>query len=360
MLGTRTLIVAEAGVNHDGSLEQALRLIDAGAQAGADVVKFQTFKSEAVISRFATKAHYQVRNTGIDETQLEMVKKLELDEAAHKRLNAHCKARGVQFLSTPFDCQSVNLLVHKIGVERIKIGSGEITNAPLLLHIAKTGLPVILSTGMSTLADVEDALSVLAFGYLDTQEPASIAGFRKALQSPKGQEILQGRVALLHCTTEYPTPFTDVNLRAIDTLGSAFGLPVGISDHTRGCSVAIAAVARGACIVEKHFTLNRTLPGPDHKASLEPHELAAMVRAIREVEQALGSPRKLVTSCEFENQAVARKSLVALQEIAMGEPFTRDNLGIKRPGMGISPLRFWEFLGRTATRDYGVDEVIMP
>jgi N-acetylneuraminate synthase len=360
MAASRALIIAEAGVNHDGSLEQALRLIDAGAQAGADAVKFQTFKSEAVISRFAAKANYQVRNTGTNESQLEMVKKLELDEAAHKRLVAHSKERKVQFLSTPFDFQSVNLLAHEIGVERIKIGSGEITNAPLLLHIAKTGMPVILSTGMSTLADVEDALSVLAFGYVHTDEPASVAAFRNALQSPKGQEMLQERVALLHCTTEYPTSFPDVNLRAMDTLSLAFGLPVGISDHTRGYSVAIAAVARGACIVEKHFTLDRKLPGPDHKASLEPDELAAMVQAIREVEQALGSPRKLVTSTEAENQAVARKSLVALQNIAEGEPFTRDNLGVKRPGVGVSPNRFWEFLGRKATRNYCADEMIVP
>jgi N-acetylneuraminate synthase len=360
MNASRTLIIAEAGVNHGGSLERALQLIDAGTQAGADAVKFQTFKSEAIISRFAAKANYQVRNTGTNESQLEMVKKLELDEAAHKCLAARSKERGVQFLSTPFDFQSVNFLVHEVGIKCIKIGSGEITNAPLLLHIAKTGLPVILSTGMSTLADVEDALSVLAFGYVETDEPASAAAFRNALQSTEGQKMLQERVALLHCTTDYPTSFSDVNLRAMDTLASAFGLPVGISDHSRGYSVAIAAVARGACIVEKHFTLDRTLPGPDHKASLEPDELATMVQAIRDVEQALGSPRKLVASTEAENQLVARRSLVALQNIAEGEPFTRDNLGVKRPGAGVSPNRFWEFLGKKASRSYCPDELIVP
>jgi N-acetylneuraminate synthase len=354
----RVFVIAEAGVNHNGSLEQALKLIEAAAQAGADAVKFQTFKSEAVISRYASKAEYQARNTGDSESQLEMVKKLELGLSAHEQLLARCRTSGILFLSTPFDLSSIDMLVNVLGVQRIKIGSGEITNAPLLLNIAQSGLPAILSTGMSTLGDIEEALGVLTFGYLHLGLAPSIDRFRQAFRSVDGQRQLQDKVVLLHCTTEYPAPFTDVNLRAMDTLAAAFGLPVGLSDHTVGYSVAIAAVARGACIIEKHFTLDRSLPGPDHKASLEPGELADMISSIREVEQAMGSPRKLVASSELRNRAIVRKSLVALQPIVNGETFTAENLGVKRPGTGISPTRYWEFLGKVASRDYGADEII--
>ena len=355
-----TFIIAEAGVNHNGSLDRALALVDVAANAGADAVKFQTFQSEAVISRHAVKAEYQVRNTGDNESQLEMVKRLELDLSAHKQLIRRCEMRNIQFLSTPFDLPSVDMLVTDLKVPRIKVASGEITNAPLLLRVAHSGLPVILSTGMSLLGDIEDALGVLALGYLQASEVPSIAGFRQAFMSREGQHQLQEKVTLLHCTTEYPSPFEDVNLLAMDTMAKAFGLPVGLSDHTVGYSVPIAAVARGACIIEKHFTQDRSLPGPDHKASLEPGELAAMVTAIREVEQAMGAPRKLIAPSEAKNQAIARKSLVALQAIRKGEPFTSENLGAKRPGTGISPIRYWEFLEKRATRDYGVDEAIVP
>jgi N-acetylneuraminate synthase len=355
-----TFIIAEAGVNHNGSLDRALALVDVAANAGADAVKFQTFQSEAVISRHAVKAEYQVRNTGDNESQLEMVKRLELDLSAHKQLIRRCEMRNIQFLSTPFDLPSVDMLVTDLKVPRIKVASGEITNAPLLLRVAHSGLPVILSTGMSLLGDIEDALGVLAYGYLQASEVPSIAGFRQAFMSREGQHQLQEKVTLLHCTTEYPSPFEDINLLAMDTMAKAFGLPVGLSDHTVGYSVPIAAVARGACIIEKHFTQDRSLPGPDHKASLEPGELAAMVTAIREVEQAMGAPRKLIAPSEAKNQAIARKSLVALQAIRKGEPFTSENLGAKRPGTGISPIRYWEFLEKRATRDYGVDEAIVP
>jgi N-acetylneuraminate synthase len=356
---TNTFIIAEAGINHNGSLDRALEMVDTAANAGADAVKFQTFIPEAVISRYAEKAAYQFGNTGDSESQLEMVKGLALDLDTHKQLMRRCEMRNIQFLSTPFDLSSVDMLVNDLKVPRIKVASGEITNAPLLLRIAHSGLPVILSTGMSLLGDIEDALGVLAHGYLQASEVPSIAGFRKAFLSREGQRQLPEKVTLLHCTTEYPSPFDDVNLLAMETLTRAFGLPVGLSDHTIGCSVPIAAVARGACIIEKHFTLDRNLPGPDHKASLEPDELLAMTRAIREVEQAIGSPRKLVAASETKNQEIARKSLVALQTILKGEPFTSDNLGAKRPGTGISPIRYWEFLGKTATRDYGVDEAII-
>lgn len=355
----KTFVIAEAGVNHNGSLDRALAMVDAAATAGADAVKFQTFQSEAVISRYAVKAEYQVRNTGGSESQLEMVKKLELDLSAHKQILKRCEMRHIQFLSTPFDLFSVDMLVNELKVSRLKVPSGEITNAPLLLRVAHSHLPVILSTGMTMLGDIEDALGVLAYGYLQSNEIPSIPGFRRAYLSKEGQRQLQQKVTLLHCTTEYPSPFEDVNLLAMETLARAFGLPVGLSDHTLGYSVPIAAVARGACIVEKHFTLDRSLPGPDHIASLEPPELTSMIVAIREVENALGSARKLVANSEEKNREIARKSLVAATPIRAGERFTQENLTSKRPGGGISPMHYWELLGRSATRDYDLDELII-
>ncbi|MDR3413931.1 MAG: N-acetylneuraminate synthase [Formivibrio sp.] len=355
-----TYIIAEAGVNHNGSSKRALALVDMAADAGADAVKFQTFLAELGCSRNAPKASYQVETTGQTESQLDMVKKLELDYSAHKLLKQRCKERNIHFLSTPFDAPSVDLLVRDIEVPLLKIASGEITNAPLLLYVAQTNLPVIFSTGMSLLGDIELGLGVLAYGYLRSQAPPSIAEFQRAYQSMEGQKILQEKVTLLLCTTEYPTPFSDVNLRAMDTLAAAFGLPVGLSDHTLGYTVAVAAAARGAAVVEKHVTLDRDLPGPDHQASLEPAELAAMVKAIREVDLALGSPRKLLAPCEVDNQRIARKSLVARQAIRKGELFSDQNLGIKRPGTGIPGMRYWEFLDTKATRDYDIDELIQP
>jgi N-acetylneuraminate synthase len=355
----RVFIIAEAGVNHNGSLDQALALVDAAAEASADAVKFQSFKAEAEISRYASKAEYQLKSTNKSESQLEMVKRLELDLSAHQQLVRHCEVRKIQFLSTPFDLSSVDMLVRDLKVERIKVSSGDITYGPLLLRVAQSGLPVLLSSGMCTLGDIENALAVLAFGYLQSCETPSIAVFKRAFLSAEGQQQLQQKVTLLHCTTEYPAPFDDVNLLAMDTMASAFGLPVGLSDHTVGYSVAIAAAARGAVMIEKHFTLDRNLPGPDHKASLQPDELAAMVKAIREVEVALGSPRKVVAASEAKNQDIARKSLVAAVPIRKGEQFTLDNLTSKRPGSGISPMYYWQVLGRCASRDYESDELIL-
>lgn len=354
----KTYVIAEAGVNHNGSPERAVQMVDAAAQAGADAVKFQTFKAEHGVSRYAVKAAYQVRTTGEEESQLEMVRKLELDVRAHYRIAAHCRERGIEFLSTPFDWGSVDLLVHEMKLPRVKIGSGEVTNAPLLLRLARTGTPLILSTGMSLLGDVETALGVLAFGFTGGAEKPSVHSFARAYLSQEGQEALRQKVVLMHCTTEYPTPSSEVNLRAMQTLGQAFGLPVGLSDHTVGYAVAIAGVALGACVIEKHFTLDRNLPGPDHQSSLEPAELKAMVTAIREVETALGSAQKLITSSERGNIQVARKSLIALTAIAQGDVFKGENLGVKRPGTGISPLLYWDFLGRKAERDYRADELI--
>lgn len=352
-----TYIIAEAGVNHNGSLEMAKKLVEVAAESGADAVKFQTFKADKLVSRLAPKAEYQTKTTDVDESQHEMIRKLELDEHAHETLIEHCKVCGIEFLSTPFDLESVDLLAGRFDLPCIKIPSGDITNAPLLLKIAQTGKPVILSTGMSTLGEIEDALGVLALGYLSNSTP-SIAAFRTAYCSCEGQAILQDKVTLLHCTTEYPAPLEDVNLKVMDTLRSAFGLPVGYSDHTEGITVPITAVARGAVIIEKHFTLDRTLPGPDHTASLEPGELKHMVSAIRVVEQALGSGRKHPTPSELKNMRVARKSLVASCTITAGEPFTAENLAAKRPGNGLSPMQYWDSIGMIAQRAFDKDELI--
>ena len=358
MKAERIFIIAEAGVNHNGSIDLAMELIEVAAEAGADAVKFQTFRAENLISRSARKAKYQIETTGAGETQLEMVKRLELGETEHLQLVEKCQSRGIRFLSTPFDSASLRFLVETVEVALIKIPSGEITNAPFLLEISRTGKPVILSTGMSTLGEVEQALGVLAFGYLFPEGSPSPSDFRAAFHSPEGQRILGGRVTLLHCTTEYPTPLCDVNLLAMETLHAAFGLPVGFSDHTEGVAVPIAAAARGAVVIEKHFTLDRSLSGPDHAASLEPGELKLLVRSIREVETALGSAIKMPVPSELGNRVVARRSIVASRNISRGEILSMDNLCMKRPGGGLSPFMYWELLGRSATREYRKDEAL--
>jgi len=359
MRQTSTYIIAEAGVNHNGSLDRAKQLIDAAAAAGADAVKFQTFKADSLVAKEAPKAEYQKQRTGSQESQYEMLKRLELDREAHCALQKHCDAQGIAFLSTPFDGESLKMLADELKLPVIKIPSGEIANAPFLLTVARTGKPVVLSTGMSTLGEIEMALGVLAFGYLQSQEGPGPTAFERAYANPAGQALLQEKVTLLHCTTEYPAPMNEVNLRAMDTLHAAFGLRVGYSDHTEGIAVAIAAVARGAVLIEKHFTMDRTLPGPDHQASLEPQELLQMVKSIRDVEQAMGNGRKVPSITELANRIVARKSLVAIEEIQEGEKFTPHNLGVKRPGDGLAPAHYWELLGKPAIRGYHKDEKIL-
>lgn len=354
---TGTLIIAEAGVNHNGSLDRALALVDAAADAGADIVKFQTFRADALAASSAPKAAYQKRETGAGETQLDMLRRLELDEAAHHALLDRCRARGIRFLSTPFDLGSLDLLL-RLDVPILKMGSGELTNAPLLLASARTQRPLILSTGMAGLAEVERALGVVAFGYLTPDAAPTRAAFAATLSLPEAWDVLRQRVSLLHCTTEYPTPYDQVNLRALDTLAAAFGLPVGYSDHTQGLEISLAAVARGATIIEKHFTLDRTLPGPDHKASLEPEELKALAAGIRAIEAALGDGIKTPRACELPNVAVARKSLVAARPIAAGEPYTADTVSIKRPGTGRSPFDYWDVLGQQAPRALDEGELL--
>lgn len=356
----RTFVIAEAGVNHNGSLEMAKKLIDAAAEAGADAVKFQTFVADKLVSRAAPKAEYQKRNTASDETQWQMIKQLELGEKEHRELAVHCRERRIEFLSTPFDLESLEMLSGTVGLRRVKISSGEVTNAPLILEATRRGLSLILSTGMSTLEEVEKILGVAAFGYTRPHgdQPTACA-FEEAFRSVEGRRALGEKVVLLHCTTEYPAPYEEVNLLAMDTLRSRFGLPVGLSDHTLGFSVSLAAVARAAVVVEKHITLDRGLPGPDHKVSLEPEEFKAMVGSIRQIEKALGSPRKAPAPSELKNIPVVRKSIVAVRDIRKGEIFTEENLTVKRPGTGVSPMRYWEVLGRRADKDYRQDEAVV-
>ena len=351
-------IIAEAGVNHNGDLDRAIALVDAAAACGADIVKFQTFRATEIAAADAPKAGYQARTTGDGESQLDMLRRLELSETAHRVLVARCAEKGIGFLSTPFDLPSLDLLTNSLGLTCIKLPSGEITNAPLLHAAARTGCSIILSTGMCTLADVENALAVLAHGYGDGT-PSS-AAFAKAWADPQRRGALSGKVTLLHCTTEYPAPIDQINLRAMSTMAAAFGLPVGFSDHTQGIAAALAAVALGAVVVEKHFTLDRTLPGPDHAASLEPAELSELVSGIRNVECALGSPAKGPTPAETANMRVARKSLVALAPVAAGEAWTPANLGAKRPGDGLSPMSYWDMLDRQANRAYVPGERVLP
>lgn len=358
MSNDKVYIIAEAGVNHNGSILMAKQLVDVAVEARADAVKFQTFKASALVSKKAPKAEYQLQTTDHAETQFEMLKKLELDEAAHNELVIYCKQKKIDFLSTPFDSESLHLLISKYDLPFIKIPSGEITNAPFLHEIAQTGKPVILSTGMSTLGEVEDALKVLAFGYLNKKIPPGKQAFEEVYGSNEGQEQLKSKVTLLHCTTEYPAPLNEVNLKAMDTLRSAFGLPVGYSDHTEGISVPVAAVARGAVIIEKHFTLDRNLPGPDHQASLEPEELKAMVASIRQIECALGNGIKIPAKSELKNRIMVRKSLIALTTINENEEFTIQNLGVKRPGDGISPMYYWDFIGKKAEKKLCADTMV--
>ena len=354
-------IIAEAGVNHNGSLEMALRLVDAAADAGADAVKFQTFKASQIVSARAPKAEYQKRTTGSVESQLEMLSKLELTEDDHHILVAHANERRIDLLSTPFDIQSLRFLLDVLGHRLIKIPSGEINNGPLVLEVARSNCRVILSTGMSSLADIEDALSVLAFGFTaQSNQIAGLSAFRAAYASESGQQALRGNVTLLQCTTEYPAAIADVNLRSMDAMGDTFFLPVGYSDHTEGIHIAIAAVARGAKIIEKHFTLNRRLPGPDHLASIDPRELAEMVKQIRDVERALGDGVKRPSSVELVNRLAVRKSLVAARTIQCGQTFLDDDLTCKRPGGGRSPMEYWDLLGTVARKGYLPDEEIEP
>lgn len=356
-MAERTFFIAEAGVNHNGSLDLALKLVDVAAAAGADAVKFQTFKATKLVTASAAKADYQVANMNEAGTQLSMLQRLELSERDHHRLVAHCRDAGLGFMSTAFDAESL-AFVATLGMPALKLPSGDITCAPLLLQAARLHMPLIVSTGMSTLADIEDALGVVAFGLTTAADPKSRSDFISAYCSDSGQQALTKYVSLLHCVTQYPAPPSSVNLRAMDSMAACFGLPVGYSDHTLGIEVSLAAVARGAKIIEKHFTLDRQLPGPDHAASLVPAELDQLVQGIRNIEEALGLPLKVPAASEAGNRPVARRSLVAARALQRGQPITADDLACKRPGSGLSPMEFWDLIGQPAVRDFAADELI--
>lgn len=352
------MIIAEAGVNHNGDLRLALKMVDVAANAGADVIKFQTFKTEKLVTRSAERAKYQENGIG-EGSQFSMLKKLELTQSDFKCVAERCEQKNIQFMSTAFDSDSLNFLVHDLGVRTLKIPSGDVTNGPLLLQHASTHCDVILSTGMCSLADIEDALAVISFGYLyPHQNPTSLDECRRAYFSDAARALLNKKVQILHCTSEYPTAYKDVNLRFMKTLENTFGLSVGISDHSPGILVPIAATALGAQVVEKHFTLDKGFEGPDHKASLDPFQLEAMVKAVKDTKDSLGASAKTITKTEFENRLVSRKSLVAAESIKKGEKYTTENLAIKRPGSGLSPMHFWTLLGRDAKNSYESDELI--
>lgn len=329
-----TLIIAEAGVNHNGSIELAKQLIDVAASAGADYVKFQTFKAEKIASKSASKASYQQKSTSASESQLDMLKKLELSEAAHHELIEYCQQKNIRFLSTAFDLDSIDLL-QSLGIQLGKIPSGEITNLPYLRKMAQSFKQLILSTGMTEMDELRAAIDVLIHEGCD-----------------------KNKLTVLHCNTEYPTPFEDVHLNAMLTIRDQLGVTVGYSDHTPGIEVPVAAVALGATVIEKHFTLDRSMEGPDHKASLEPEELIQMVTAIRHIEKALGNPDKKPSPSEIKNKVIARKSIVAARNIQAGEAFTEGNLAVKRPGSGISPMQWDNVIGKKAPRDFREDELI--
>ncbi len=355
----KTLIIAEAGVNHNGSEDLAFDLVDAAHQAGADIVKFQTFKASNLVTENAKQAQYQVKNTSVEESQLKMLERLELSFEVHKKLIRYCEKLKIGFLSTAFDRGSLHFLVEDLGLQQLKISSGELTNAPFLLDHARIGCELIISTGMASLAEIEQALSVIAFGFVSEEGATPTAeNLEVAYSSDAGQKMLREKVTLLHCTTEYPAPFEDVNLKAMDTISNAFSLKVGYSDHTAGITIPIASVARGAAVIEKHFTLDKGMEGPDHKASLEPDELKEMVLGVRQVEKAIGHGVKMAMPSEVKNKSIARKSLVAKKDISIGDVYCEENLDIKRPGGGMSPYQYWELIGKVASKNYSRGDLI--
>ena len=355
----KIFIIAEAGVNHNGSIDLARKLVDAAVDAGADAVKFQSFVAASIVTATASKAEYQIANTGSSESQLEMLKKLELSHPQQRELFEYCKTSGIKFFSTPFDSDSLKFLVSNLKLSTIKIGSGELTNAPFLLEVARCTDKIILSTGMSTIEEIELSLGVIAFGMTtDNTSKPSTAACKKALSSDAGRQTLRQRVTLLHCTTDYPTSPTDINLRAMVTLREKFNCPVGLSDHSVGTHIAVGAVAMGATVIEKHLTTSRDLVGPDHQASLEPDEFKRLVANIRDIEIAFGSAEKTPTANETKNQQVARRSIVASKPIKLGEIFTIDNIVVKRPGTGQSPFKYWDLLGTKSTRDIAENELV--
>jgi N-acetylneuraminate synthase len=353
----KTYVIAEAGVNHNGDIKLAKQLIDVAVEAGADAVKFQTFKADLLVTKDTPKAGYQALNTGIDDGQYAMLKSLELSEQDHFELYQHCLAKGVAFMSTPFDVDSLHFL-RQFQMPFLKVPSGEITNALLLWHAGRSGMPIILSTGMATLSDIDFALAVILFGRNNEQMPVSSQDILRYRSEAYNQGVVLDHVTLLHCTTEYPTPLSQINLRAMQHLQQSFGLPVGYSDHSQSVLVPAAAVAAGAVCIEKHFTISREMSGPDHAASMEPDELKQMIVMIRETEQALGLQVKFPQPAEFATQQIARQRLVAKTPVKSGDLFTLENLTTARSPKGISASEFWTLLGQVAEKDYELMEPV--
>jgi len=352
-------VIAEAGVNHNGDLGLARELVDRAADAGANAVKFQTFDAKKLASRLAPKAGYQKQTTAAGESQFEMLCKLELPREWHYELRDQAQARGIEFLSTAFDADSLDFL-ETLGMPFYKVPSGELTNGPLLWKFARQRRPLVVSTGMATLSEVELALAVIAHAFNAEAEPTDVDEVWQCLSRANWRQSLQGRVTLLHCTSQYPTPMHEVNLKAMDTLVHAFGLPVGYSDHTSGILIPVAAVARGAVLIEKHFTLDRTMPGPDHQASLEPDELERMVREIRSIEIAFGDGAKCPQVSEWDTRKAARQQVIVTRDIRQGECFTRQDLSTARNGSGLPPSALWGLVGQPALRDYAAAEPLDP
>lgn len=353
----KTFIIAEAGVNHNGSLVMAKQLVDVAKQAGADAVKFQTFKAENLVTKSAQQATYQIENLGESSSQYEMLKKLELSYEEFVELKRYCKEVNVHFLSTPFDLESVDFLIEELQIDTVKIPSGELTNSPFIYEIAKKRKPMIISTGMATVEEIHEVLSVAAFG-LAQKKVTELKKTKAFYTTVEAKELLKEYVTILHCTTEYPAPYDTINLMAMVHLKEVLDMKIGLSDHSQGVAIPIAAVALGAQVIEKHFTLDKNLDGPDHKASLNPKELASMVLQIRQIEKALGNGVKHPSLQELENRIPVRKSLVARRNIVAGELFTENNLTVKRPGNGMSPSNYWELLGKMAKKSYFEDEMI--
>lgn len=353
-------IIAEAGVNHNGSDDNAIQLINVAVDSGADAVKFQTFRADKLVNKDALKANYQLKTTDRSETQYEMLKRLELSKESHFKLKNHCVKNNIDFLSTAFDLDSLNFLYQMLGLRTLKIPSGEITNAPLILSHAITKCDLILSTGMATIQEIRDALGVIAYGYLNSQSltQPSEKLFREAFLSKEGQDLLREKVTILHCTSEYPAPLSEVNLHAMNSLQNEFNLRVGYSDHTKGINISIAAAAMGATIIEKHFTLDKSMDGPDHLSSLDPKELSQMVSSIRDIEMSLGDGVKKPSKSEKDNIETIRKSLIANKNIKKGDKFNNINLSIKRPAKGLTPFKYWDLIGTEANKDYKIGDSI--
>jgi len=355
----KVFIIAEAGVNHNGSLSLAKQMVDRAVESGVDAIKFQSFKTEQLVIDSAPKANYQLNNTGINESQFQMLKKLELSQNKQQQLYNYCLEKNISFLSSPFDMESCHFLIETLGLKTIKLGSGELTNTQMLYYIGSTGVDIILSTGMSDIEEIEYALAVLSFAYTNngTTKPSS-EQFKKSYSSTAGSLALKQHVSLLHCTTEYPCPVQEVNLNVINALSTRFSLPIGYSDHTQDYHISIAAVALGSKIIEKHFTLDQTMSGPDHKSSIEAKELTHMVTQIRDIEKALGSPIKQMTQSEKQNRSIVRKGLYANGKINKGDILSKSNIIIKRPEAKLSAQYYWDILGTMANNNYQTDEPI--